>query len=134
MSTRGPLRSGFLEDGATGRVPGVDHQRRPAHGGVVDHAQGVAQPRPGVDFHEGGCARRARVGVGHAHGHAFVEGEDELDLRVLLEDVEEPLLRGAGIAEDIPHSVGHQLLHERALAGHSGHGDRSLAASVSKTL
>src|SRR4029453_14247871 len=75
-----------------------------------------------VHLDERGTPGQPRVHVGHAHGHAFVQREHELDLGVLLQDVHEALLGGAGVAEDVSHPVRDQLLDHRALAGHLGHG------------
>ena len=48
-----------------------------------------------------GASARPGVAVGDAGGDALVEGEDVLELRVVLERVHERLLGRAGVAEDI---------------------------------
>jgi hypothetical protein len=56
-----------------------------------------------------------------------MQGEDELDLGVILEDVHEALLGRAGVPEDIASPIRQQLLHQRALAGHSRHASTPLS-------
>ena len=88
---------------------------------VVQHAERVAEARRDVDFDEGRPPGEPGEGVGHAHGHALVQGEHELHLRIVLERVHEPLLGGAGVAEDVAYPVGHELFDHRALARHPRH-------------
>src|SRR5439155_17617073 len=78
-------------------------------------------PGADVQLHEGRPAGRAGERVAHAGRHALVQAQDELELRVLLQQVHERLLGGARVAEDVADAVGDELLHERPLAAHLGH-------------
>ena len=111
----------LLEQRAARRLARVHDQRRLADRGVVHHAERVAEPGRDVDLDERRSARDARVRVRHADRDAFVQGEHELDLRIILQHVHEPLLGRAGVPEDVPDPVGDQLLEQRALAGHAWH-------------
>jgi len=76
-----------------------------------------------VDLDERPAVGQARERVGHADGHALVQGQHELDLGIVPERVHESLPRCAGIAEHVTDSVGQELLdHTRAC--------RSSSASV----
>ena len=112
----------LLKQGGARRLARVDDQRRLADCGVVQHAEGVAEPRRDVDLDEGRPASDARVGVGHANRHALVQRQHEFHLRVVAQGVHEPLLGGARVAEDAAHPIGHELLDHRALTGHPRHG------------
>ena len=111
----------LLQERAARRLPRVDDERRLADRRVVHHPERVAEPGRDVDLDERRPARDARVRVRHADRDAFVQGEHELDLRIVLQHVHEPLLGRAGVPEDVPDPVGDQLLEQRALAGHAWH-------------
>jgi len=99
----------------------VGHQRRMCAVGVEEHAAGVAEAGPDVQLYESRLARRTGVGVRHADRHALVQAEDELELGVVLQQVHEGLLGGAGVAEEVAMPVGLQLLEQRLLATHARH-------------
>src|SRR5262249_56535011 len=62
---------------------------------------------------------RLRVVARRAERHTLVERHNVAELRVVEERVEDRALRGAGVAEDQPHAVGDQALHEDVLASHA---------------
>ena len=111
----------LLEHGAAIPLADVGHQRRMCAVGVEEHAAGVAEAGPDVQLYESRLARRAGVGVRHADRHALVQAEDELELGVVLQQVHEGLLGGAGVAEEVAMPVGLQLLEQRLLATHARH-------------
>ena len=61
------------------------------------------------------------IRVGHRYGHALVQRQHELHLWIVLQDVHEALLGGARVAKDVRHTIGDQLLEERAFARQSRH-------------
>ena len=89
--------------------------------GLVHHADPVAEADPAVQLDDGGPLRRPGVAVAHADGDGLLEGEDVLDLRVLAQRVEESLLDGAGVAEQVADAIGDQLLDDGEAAGLGGH-------------
>src|SRR3989304_3472784 len=68
---------------------------------------------------------RASCASAEAGSRGRVAGGDVLQPRVLLEDVHERLLGGAGVAEHVGDTVGDQLIDEGVAAGQSGHGEGS---------
>lgn len=111
----------LLEQNVARRLPGVHDQGCFADARVVHHAERVAEAGRDVHLDECRPARQASVGIRHRHRHTFMQRQHELDLRVVLQDVHEPLFGRAGVAEDVAHPVRDQLLQQRTLARHSRH-------------
>jgi len=108
--------------GAALRVlTGVDDERCAGAERVVKHAHRVAEAGRDVQLQEGRPARGARVTVGDARRDAFVEREYVFELRVVLQGVQEALLGGAGIAEDVLRTVCQELLDHQVPAGEACH-------------
>jgi len=96
------------------------HERRAGLEGVVEHAEGVAEPGRHVHVHHRDPPGGLRVVAGRAEGHPFVQRHDVAELRVVQQGVEDRALGGAGVAEDVLHPVPDQALHEDLPAAHAG--------------
>jgi hypothetical protein len=90
----------------------------------------MALPTPGVlcSCTRVGRLRRARVAVGHQHGHRLLQRQHVPHFRVLAERVQEPLLDGPGVAEHVVHAVGEQLLEDREATRLLGRAPLGMAA------
>ena len=101
MSTSGPERCGSWSSTLLGDCPA-----KTTSGVLPMRALCImpsALPRPWRDVHfdERRPTGDPRVGVRHGHGHTLVQGEHELHLRVVLQDVHEALFGGAWITENV---------------------------------
>ena len=115
-----------LADEHTGvRVSGSQHQRRPTSESVVETADAVSQPAGDMDVGERRLAGGPGVTVRHPHRRAFLQRLDVLQLRIILQPVEERRFAGAGVAENIFHSLCHQHLRQSVLAKHPRHNNFS---------
>ena len=103
-------------------LAGVDDQRRAGAVGVVEHAHRVAEAGHDVQLQERGPSRGARVAVRDAGGDGLLQRQDVLELRVVLEGVDERLLGGAGVAEDVLRPLGEELFDHGVAAAETGHG------------
>ena len=104
-----------------------DDQGCAAASGVVEHAHSVAQAGGDVQVNQRGLLGGAGVAFGHADGHSLLEGQDVLDLRVVLEGLHEGQLRCAGVPEDVLNTVCHELVHEGVFREHADHALSSVA-------
>ena len=93
-------------------LPAVDHLRH-----------GVGQADIGDDD-DAGLARGAGIAVGHGDDGAFVDALDQLDRGLVDERVEDRIVAGRWIEEDMLDARGLELLHEQRAAGtlHLAHG------------
>ena len=81
-------------------LPGVDH---------LGH--GVGQTDIGDDHHAG-APRRPRIAVGHGDHGAFLNAFDQIDLRHVDQRVEDRMVAGRGIEEDVLDARRLELLDE----------------------
>ena len=93
-------------------LPAVDHLR---------HGVGQADI---CDDDDAGLARCAGIAVGHGDHGAFVDALDQLDRGLVDERVEDRIVAGRRIEEDMLDARGLELLHEQRAAGalHLAHG------------
>ncbi len=89
----------------------------------MQHPEPIAEPGRDVQLNKGRLLRQPSVRVRHTDGDALMQGEHELNVRVVLQHVDERLLGRTGVAKDVAHPVGDELLHEGALAGKARHGE-----------
>ncbi len=95
-------------------LPAVDHLRH-----------GIGQPDIRHDD-DAGLAGNARIAVRHGNHRAFVNALDQLDAGLVDERIENRIIAGRRVEEDMPHTGGLELLHEKRAAGslHRPHGGR----------
>ena len=99
-------------------VAGGQHQGNAAVHGVVQQADAVGQAGLDVQVDQGGDARGATVAVGHAHRHPLLGHQHVPDVGVGGQRRHDGALAGAGVAEDVPHPLDPQHLHEGLFSGH----------------
>ena len=129
---RGPLGHGADEVGQVGDglvdlagvvVGGGHHHGGAGVEGVQHEGDAVGQPAVHVEADEGCLPDGPGVGFAHSHRHAFLEGQDIAELRVIAQQVDYRPLAGAGVAEDVVNPLGLEHLKQGLLAGHHlGHG------------
>ena len=98
-------------------LPGRHQQRRVTLPGVVDRTEPIAQSGGDVKVDHSHRIGRERIGVGHGDRHRFVQAEHVVDVRVVVEAVDDGKLRGSRITEDVPDPLCKKGLHEDLLAG-----------------
>ena len=106
-------------------LPAVDHLRH-----------GIGQTDIGDDD-DAGLARRARIAVGHGDHGAFVDALDQVDGGLVHQCVEDRIVAGRRVEEDVLHACGLELLHEQSAArslhrAHGGGGRRALAERLER--
>ena len=102
-------------------LAGVNDKRGAGAVAVVQHAHRVAESRHDVQLEKGRPARSARVAIGDTGSYGFLQRQNVLDLRIVLEGVDESLLGGTGIAEDVLRPLGEELLKHCVPPAQSGH-------------
>ena len=107
---------GLAQAQASVLLPRRHQQGRIALPRVVDRAESVAEPGRDMEVHHPHRVGRERIGVGHGDRHALVQAEHVVDVRVVVEAVDDGKLGGPRIAEDVPDSLRHQGVHEDLLA------------------
>ena len=114
---------GFLEQLAAERAlidrSGGDQDRDLVLPAVHHLGHRVGQTDIGHD-HDAGLARGARIAVRHRDHRAFVNALDELDAGLVHQRVEDRIVRGRRIEEDVLDARGLELLDEER-AARSGH-------------
>ena len=103
---------GFAESGPGVLLPGGDDHRRVRLPGVVEHAEGVAEPWSHMQVDDSGDPGRLGVVVSGAQRHGFMQGEDVAQVRVVPEPVHQRTLGGAWIAEQERNAVLGQCLEQ----------------------
>ena len=86
--------------------------------GVEHEGDAVGEPAVDVEADEGGATGSTGVGLGHAHGDAFLEGQEVANLRVVAKQVDDGRLAGARVAKDVLDALGLEHFKQRLLAGH----------------
>src|SRR5215813_13721202 len=119
MATRSWPSTGSRSLSRVSCWPAVTTRGEPVLQRAVDHADGVAQAGRHMQVHEAGLAAGLRIEVRGAHGHAFVQVHDVLQLRIVEQRIEQRTFGRAGIAEDAIDAVGQKRLHEHLTAAHA---------------
>ena len=86
--------------------------------GVEHEGDAVGEPAVDVEADEGSATGSTGVGLAHAHGDAFLEGQDVAKLRVVAKQVDDGRLAGARVAKDVLDALGLEHFKQRLLAGH----------------
>ena len=82
----------------------------------MKQADAVGQAGLDVEVDERGPAGGAGIGFGHAHDHALLNREHVLQVRKVLEGIEQRTFTGAGVAEYVLDTLRPQHLHYRLFA------------------
>ena len=99
------------------RLAGQHHHRRLPVQRVIEAAHGVAQADAAVQQHHAGPAGGLGVPVGGAHHRGFLKAQHVLDVGEAGDLVEQALLAGAGVAEQVTDPVGAQLFEQPPVPG-----------------
>ena len=119
IATRSWPSTGLCEPHPRVLLAGGDHDRRIGLERAVDRRRSRCRG-PGATWTLATVARPGglRIKTRGADRDALMQRHDIFDLRKGRQAVEQRRLRGAGIAEDVAHAVGHERFHQHTASAH----------------